>query len=295
MELEKNAPLREYTTIKVGGKALYLARPASLGELRLTLKLAREENLPLCVLGRGANTIFGDVEGVVLHTGLLRGVEVRESEKEVEVKALCGTPLKEIHRIALKAGAEGFYRLYGFPASVGGAVAMNAGAFGVEISDFLKEVCFLSWEGELVSLKREELDFSYRSSPFPEIGIVFWAVFRLRKTERDVKKELERIRRERIRKQPLNLPTSGSTFKNPPGHFAGKLLEEAGLKGFRLGRVGFSEKHANFLVNYGGAEPQEVKELIGLAKERVRTLTGFLLEEEVRFLEARRSDGWKVL
>jgi len=295
MKVLKNASLRDFTTIRVGGKALYFFTPSSLGELREVIRFSREENLPFYVLGRGANTIFGNVEGVVLHTRLLRGIRVKESGEEVEISALCGTPLKEIQKIALELKAGEFYKLYGFPASVGGAVAMNAGAFGREVADFLREVYVLSWEGELLKLTREELNFSYRNSPFPKMGIVFKAVFTLKKTKNSLKKELERIKRERILKQPLNLPTSGSTFKNPPGHFAGKLLEEAGLKGFRLREAGFSKKHANFIVNYGRAEPEEIKELIEMAKERVKSFAGVLLEEEVKFVEARRSDGWKVL
>ncbi|AAC06751.1 UDP-N-acetoenolpyruvoylglucosamine reductase [Aquifex aeolicus VF5] len=211
------------------------------------------------------------------------------------MEAFAGTPLKDLIRFSVKENIRNFYKLLGFPASVGGAVSMNAGAFGVEISDFLKEVYFVDWEGKLQKAKRDELSFSYRKSPFPELGIVYKVVFELGKSEENILPKYEKIRRIRKEKQPINFPTSGSTFKNPKGNFAGKLLEEVSLKGFRLKNVGFSEKHANFLVNYGGGTFSEVVDLINIAKERVYENFGIVLEEEVKLIESSGSDGWKVL
>jgi len=177
---------------------------------------------------------------------------------------------------------------------VGGAVSMNAGAFGVETSDFLKEVYFLSWDGELVKAQKEELEFSYRKSPFPQLGIVYKVVFEFEFSKEPIREDYARIRQIRKEKQPINLPTSGSTFKNPKGDYAGRLLEKVGLKGFRLKELAFSEKHANFLVNLGNANFSEVRDLIDLAKERVFNAFGVILEEEVKLIENSSLDGWKV-
>ncbi|GAB6065164.1 UDP-N-acetylmuramate dehydrogenase [Aquifex pyrophilus] len=295
MEVYKDFPLRDLTTIKVGGKALYYVEPRTLKEIKDAINFSKIKELPLFILGNGSNTIFGDIRGVVLSTPRLKGMKVRKEGDTFFIEVLCGTPLKEIIRISLSENLEGIYRLLGFPASVGGAVSMNAGAFGVEISDFLEEVYVLNWEGELIRYKKEEINFSYRSSPFPKEGIVFKAVFRLKKSEKNVKEEYTRIREERRKKQPVNLPTSGSTFKNPKGSYAGKLLEESGLKGFKLKNAGFSEKHANFLINYGNASFSEIRELIDIAKEKVYENCGINLVEEVKLVESSGNNGWEIL
>ncbi|WP_461831622.1 UDP-N-acetylmuramate dehydrogenase [Aquifex sp.] len=295
MEVRHNFPLKELTTIKVGGKALYYIEPQNLRELKEAIEFTKAYDIPLFILGNGSNTIFGDIKGVVINTSRIRGIKVRNERVHFFIEALCGTPLREIVRLSLSENLGGIYKLLGFPASVGGAVSMNAGAFGAEISDFLEEVYILSWEGELVRYKREEINFSYRCSPFPEKGVVFKAVFRLKKTTENVRERYTRIRETRKKSQPINLPTSGSTFKNPEGSYAGKLLEQAGLKGFRLKEAGFSRKHANFLINYGNASFSEIKELIDIAKEKVYEHFGIKLSEEVKLVESSGNNGWKVL
>jgi len=295
MELLRRFPLRELTTLKVGGEALYYCEPKSLKELKEAILFSQARDLPLFVMGRGSNAVVGEVKGLVVSTRRLKGLKVREVKGGYLVEALCGTSLSELHRLAMELSWEDFYRLYGFPASVGGAVAMNAGSFGAEVKDFLKKVWILRWEGELEEVPAEDLGLSYRSSPFPKEGLVVKALFFFKKGSRPVRELYAQVAKKRKEKQPLNLPTSGSAFKNPPLAPAGKLLEEAGLKGFRLGGVGFSEKHANFLVNYGGGTFREVKELLSIAKEKVDALTGVKLEEEVRLVEDSGADGWKVL
>ena len=295
MLLEKNFPLRNLTSIKIGGRALYYAEPKDLKELKEVIKLSQVRDIPLFILGNGSNTILGDIKGLVLHTKNLSGLSVQQKNGKLRVEALSGTPLKEIIKLAVKENLKGVYKLLGFPASVGGAVSMNAGAFGVEISDFLKEVYFLSWEGEIIKASRKELEFSYRKSPFPKLGIIYKAVFEFERSCEPILSDYNRIRKVRKEKQPINLPTSGSTFKNPEGDYAGRLLEKAGLKGFRLKELAFSEKHANFLVNLGNASFSEARDLINLAKEKVYDAFGVILKEEVKLIESSRSDGWKVL
>ena len=295
MELIESFDLSRLTSIRIGGRVKYLALPENVEDLSAAVRMSREEDIPLFILGGGSNTIFGDVEGFVVYLERLRGLSVKEDNGYLLVEALAGTPLKEITGLALRENLEGIYRLLGFPATVGGAVAMNAGAFGVEIKDFILEVTYLDWSGELKRLRREELDFSYRRSPFPKTGVVVSCLFQLRRSERPVIEDYRMIRNLRRSTQPINVPTSGSTFKNPLPKKAGELLERVGMKGYRVGGVAFSEKHSNFLVNLGGGSIYEVKELIGEAKRRVYEEFGIELEEEVRLVEDSGSDGWKIL
>jgi len=295
MLIPENVPLKNLTSIKVGGKARFYAEPRNVEELRNFIEFSKTKGIPLFILGNGSNTILGDVNGLVLNLRKLKGLKVLQINGKFRVEALSGTPLREIIRLSVRENLKEFYKLLGFPASVGGAISMNAGAFGVEISQFLKEVYFLDWEGNLHKVKQEELEFSYRKSPFPKLGIVYKAVFELEKSEENILPEYERIRSIRKTKQPINLPTSGSTFKNPKGEYAGRLLEKVGLKGFKLKDMGFSEKHANFLVNYGEGTFREAEDLIFLAKERVFDEFGIKLEEEVKLVESSGFDGWKIL
>ncbi len=292
--LIKNLDLWPYTTIRIGGKALYFCEPKDLEELKYAIFFALDKSLPIFILGRGSNTIFGDFEGLVISMRRFEGFEVRREGDLFYITAQAGVLLSKLVSFSLKEGLEGFYRLVGFPATVGGAIAMNAGAFGYEISKHLKEVVFLDWEGRLQRARKEELSFSYRSSPFPELGVVLAGTFVVSKARGNIVEEYKAIREKRASKQPLNLPTCGSTFKNPPGHFAGRLLEEVGMKGYRVGDVAFSEKHANFLVNLGRGTYQEVLKIIQEAKRRVFESFGISLEEEVRLIESGCAYGRKV-
>lgn len=292
--LIKNLDLWPYTTIRIGGKALYFCEPKDLEELKYAIFFALDKSLPIFILGRGSNTIFGDFEGLVISMRRFEGFEVRREGDLFHITAQAGVLLSKLVSFSLKEGLEGFYRLVGFPATVGGAIAMNAGAFGYEINEHLKEVVFLDWEGKLQRARKEELSFSYRSSPFPDLGFVLAGTFAAPKAKRDIVEEYKVIREKRASKQPLNLPTCGSTFKNPPGHFAGRLLEKVGMKGYRVGDVAFSEKHANFLVNLGRGTYQEVLKIIQEAKRRVFESFGISLEEEVRLIESGCAYGRKV-
>jgi len=292
---EKDVPLEGFTSIGIGGKARYFFRTKNKEELKNAVRFSQSEDLPVFVLGGGSNTVFGNINGVVVKVEEFFPMEVTDKEDHISLRVSGGTPLKEVITFAVRHNLDGIYRLAGFPATVGGAVAMNAGAFGVEMADFLEEVEFLDWEGRIERAKREDLDFGYRRSPFPSLGIITEVVLKLRRSSRPVREEFSIIREKRKRSQPINKKTSGSTFKNPEGEKAGRLLEKAGMKGYRVGKVSFSDLHANFMINLGGGTYGEVCELIERAKERVREGTGILLEEEVRLIEDSGSQGWKVL
>jgi UDP-N-acetylmuramate dehydrogenase len=295
VEVVRNADLSGLTTLKVGGRARVLVKPKSWEEVREALLLAQEGDMPLFVLGGGSNTIFGDIGGVVVHMKHLRGMEVKVRGEEFLVRVQAGTPLSDVIGLSVKENLEGIYRLLGFPATVGGAVAMNAGSFGVEMKDFLLGVTFMDWEGRVHRVDARELNMGYRRSPFPELGVVLSCELKLKRSSRPVAEEVSRIREVRRRTQPINMPTCGSTFKNPYPRHAGELLEKVGLKGYRVGDVAFSDLHANFLVNLGRGSFEDVLKLLEEAKRRVYEEFGVVLEEEVRIVEDSGSYGWKVL
>jgi UDP-N-acetylmuramate dehydrogenase len=286
MRVEKEADLRNYTTIKIGGKASFLCFPATYEEIFHAVRMAQDKGLPVFFLGRGSNTIFGDYKGVVIMTREFKEIKVRRKGNKVFVSAECGVPLSELVKLAVNMNLRGIYRLVGFPATVGGAVAMNAGAFGCETSQYIRSLLVMAWDGTIERLSAEELSFGYRSSPFPQMGIVLRADFEFATADFDVKKEYQLIKERRKRTQPINMPTSGSTFKNPPGTYAGQLLEKVGMKGYRVGDTALSDLHANFLVNLGRGKFTEVIKVLQEAKKRVYEEFGIELEEEVRIVES---------
>ncbi len=295
MELLRDHDLSRLTTIRIGGRARFFVEPRSYEELRELILFSREKDIPLYILGGGSNTIFGDIGGLVLSMRRLSRMRVESSNGKLLIEVLGGTPLRDLISLSVKENLKGIYRLAGFPATVGGAVAMNAGAFGVDISQFLKRVVFVDWSGELKEVGAEELEFSYRSSPFPTEGLVLSCLFELERSNIPVESEFKRIRERRKRSQPIEKPTSGSTFKNPYPMYAGELLERVGMKSYRVGGVSFSGKHSNFLINHGEGSFEDVIALIGEAKRRVYEEFGVKLEEEVRLVEDSGLDGWKVL
>ncbi len=286
MEVERNVPLAPYTSVRIGGLASFMYFPENYKDVSMVIEEAKYKGLPLFVLGRGSNTIFGDYKGVVINMRKLKGLEVSCRERNCHVIAECGVFLSELIKISLELNLDGIYKLAGFPATVGGAVAMNAGAFGYETSKNLKRVLFVKWDGEIQELEKEDLDFSYRSSPFPEMGIVLRAEFEFNLSPLNVMEEYTYIKEKRKGTQPINMFTCGSTFKNPKGDHAGRLLEKVNMKGYRVGDVAFSDVHANFLVNLGNGKFKDVIKLTSEAKRRVYEEFGINLEEEVRLVES---------
>ncbi|MFN3813596.1 MAG: UDP-N-acetylmuramate dehydrogenase [Aquificaceae bacterium] len=286
MRVERKVPLAPYTSMRIGGLASFMYFPENYKDVSMAIEEAKCRGLPLFVLGRGSNTIFGNYKGVVVNMRKLKGLEVSCREGSCHVSAECGVLLSELIKISLELNLDGIYKLGGFPATVGGAVSMNAGAFGYEICRNLKRVLFVNWEGEIQELEKEDLNFSYRSSPFPEKGIVLRAEFEFTLNPLNVMEEYTYIKRKRKRTQPINMFTCGSMFKNPKGDYAGRLLEKVNMKGYRVGDVIFSDVHANFLVNLGDGKFADVLKLTCEAKRRVYEEFGINLEEEVRLVES---------
>ncbi|RUM49771.1 MAG: UDP-N-acetylenolpyruvoylglucosamine reductase [Hydrogenothermus sp.] len=287
MKILENLRLSNFSTIKIGGVAKKVYFPENLEDVVYLIKLSQDTNKKLIPVGIGSNLIFKDgfLDYIFVSTKYLKDLNLKQSGEYFYINAQAGVSFKTLINIVKKYNLEGFENLSGIPASIGGAVAMNAGAFGSEIFDIVEEVYWINNKAELIVSKKENIRYSYRYSQFQEEGFVYKVVLRLKKSNKDISKIIRNHLIERNKKQPLNLPTTGSTYKNPEGSFAGYLLEKSGFKGKRIGDIGFSEKHANFLVNYGDAKFKDLKKLLELAEEKVKKEFNINLKREVRIIE----------
>ena len=276
-------PMSRHTTFRIGGPAEIFLTPQSEEQLKLLFSRARELELPVHFLGNGSNLLVADagVKGVVFALGpAFSGIE-RVGENQLYAKA--GTTLAQLCRFALDCELGGLEFAYGIPASVGGAVYMNAGAYGGEMKDVVISARHLSPDGILEEWPAERLDFSYRHSFYSQKEyLVTGAAFALYPSSREeIQAKMEDFLSRRQEKQPLEFPSAGSTFKRPQGAFAAQLIDECGLKGFQVGGAAISEKHAGFVINAGGASCQDVLELISRVQVIVEEKTGYRLEREV--------------
>lgn len=281
----KNFSLKEFCTIKVGGVGKVVYFPRNVEEISNLIKEFSMENI--FPLGIGSNLIFSDgfIDKVFIHSKNLKSYEVIQENEYFYLILEAGVSFKTVSNIVKKYNLEGFENLSGIPATIGGAVAMNAGAYGSEIFDVVEEVWWIDKSGNLIHSKKDEIEYSYRHSQFQKEGFVYKVKIKLKKSDKNISHLIKQHLLDRNKKQPLDLPTAGSTYKNPPGNFAGKLLEESGLKGFRIGDIGFSQKHANFLVNYGNAKYEDLIKLLTLAEKKVYEKFGIKLEREVKIVE----------
>jgi UDP-N-acetylmuramate dehydrogenase len=272
------------TTFRVGGKADAVCFVEDMPTLRRVLAYAKETGTPYLVVGRGSNLLVKDqgVRGlVILLKGRLALIE-RKGNAEL-LSAGAGLPLSDLLNACRLDALGGLEFLAGIPGAVGGAVAMNAGAWGQETADAVHEIEIMSGSGELGKATRGELHFSYRRLDVPEGSVIVKAVFQCTRVSREeVEANMRRFLMLRKQSQPLEYASGGSVFKNPPGDFAGRLIEGVGLKGFRIGGAMISTKHANFIVNTGGAKACEVLALMDLARTKVREITGVDLQPEIK-------------
>ena len=281
----RNEPMKRHTTFRIGGPADYYLCPHSAKEIQKVVEICREEKLPYFILGNGSNLLVSDqgYRGVVIQ--LWKNVsDIRVEGCLIHAKA--GASLAKIAAEALEEGLTGMEFAAGIPGTLGGAVVMNAGAYGGEMKDILKEVLVMDQQGRIFTLEKKDLKLGYRTSAVKEKGyIVLAAVLELRPGDREeIRKLMEDLKQKRVEKQPLDLPSAGSTFKRPEGYFAGKLIMDAGLRGFSVGGAQVSEKHCGFVVNTGGASAIDVLTLIREVQKRVREKFGVELETEVKFL-----------
>ncbi len=288
-EVVLNAPMAELTTLRVGGPADVLVRPADVDDLRDLLGFLAERAVPYFVLGAGSNLVVrdGGIRGAVIQLGEpFRWIEPgEESGGAVRFAAGAGLSLRMLVRWAVDRGVAGFEALSGIPGTVGGAVAMNAGAWGTEIADRLVEVRLLVPDGTERVLGRHELRAGYRRMDLPEGAVVVSAAFEGTPDDPEqVKARTREFYKRRRDTQPVHEPSAGSVFKNPPGEKAARLIEACGLKGVRVGDAEVSRLHANFIVNTGRATAGQVVSLMGMIRERVYVKHRVQLEPEVRIV-----------
>lgn len=282
-------PMKNHTSFKIGGPAAALCAPKDRQQLRELVGFVQREGVDSWYIGNGSNLLVSDkgLNGVaiLLDSGFDGEIEVDGTV----LLAPAGKKLSAVCAAACAAGLTGLEFAYGIPGSVGGAVYMNAGAYGGEMKDRLLWVEYLAPTGEIVRLQQEQLSLSYRHSRFMEEGMqgscIVRAAFGLQRGEKAaIQSEMDRILNQRRQKQPLEYPSAGSTFKRPQGAFAAQLIDKCGLKGFTVGGAQVSEKHAGFVINTGKATCADVLELTRQVRECVQEKTGYLLELEVRQL-----------
>jgi UDP-N-acetylmuramate dehydrogenase len=279
-----DAPMRQFTSMKVGGVADSLFFPKGLDELRKVIQSARRRKIPFLILGKGTNLVVRDkgVRGWVIN--LTQGMKKIEIDGEI-VEAEAGLSLRRLVYFSIQKGLAGLEPFSGIPGTVGGGVAMNAGAWGVELKDVLLSVTLMKEDGEIVERSRSRLRFSYRGLVIPSSWIILKGRFQLKKGRKEeILERVESYSEMRKKKQPLDYPSAGSIFKNPKEGPAGKWIEEAGLKGFRIGQAMISDRHANFIINLGRAKAEEVIRLMEFVEKKVYEKSGISLEREVKVI-----------
>lgn len=284
-QFQIHVPMAQYTTFRVGGPADILVSPNSQEEVCTLLVAIQAEQVPCTILGNGSNVLVLDkgIRGVVLKLGnALNGLVIEGTRIRVEA----GVLLSRLATAAADAGLTGLEFASGIPGSLGGAILMNAGAYGGEIGNLVRTVTVVDPNGQVRNLDREQMDFRYRHSVVMETGdIILSATLELAPDDPEaIHERIRDLTQKRITKQPLNFPSAGSTFKRPPGYFAAALIDQAGLRGYRVGDAQVSEKHTGFVVNRGHATASEILQLMDDVKTRVHAMSGVWLEPEVRIL-----------
>ena len=278
-------PMKRHTTFRIGGPAEVFVMPKTVDEVARALEICREEGLSYFVLGNGSNLLVSDegYRGVIIQMD--RNME-NITVEGTEIRAAAGALLSSIAVAARRASLTGFEFAGGIPGTLGGAVVMNAGAYGGEMKDVLKEVTVMTGEGEIRVIPASELEMGYRTSIIKRAGyLVLGATISLREGDlEEIKALTKELSEKRTSKQPLEFPSAGSTFKRPEGYFAGKLIMDSGLRGYQIGGARVSDKHCGFVINAGDATAKDVVDLMDHVTEVVREKYGVTLEPEVKFL-----------
>lgn len=278
-----NEKMEKHTTFRIGGPADYFVMPSDVTDVKAVIELCEQEKVPYYVVGNGSNLLVGDkgFRGVIIQ--IAGNMNQLQADGEV-ITAQAGCSLAQIAGKALDEELAGFEFAAGIPGTLGGAVRMNAGAYGGEIKDVLESAVVLTREGKVMELSVNEMEFGYRTSIIERTGwTILGGKIRLHKGKREeIKAVMDDLRERRVSKQPLEYPSAGSTFKRPKGYFAGKLIQDAGLRGFRVGGACVSEKHSGFVINIDHATADDVVSLMEQVDEKVRAQFGVGLELEVR-------------
>lgn len=280
-KIKYNEPLRNHTFIRLGGEADILIIPTTNEEIGAAVNIAKQNSIPLTILGKGSNIIIKDkgIRGITLSLAEYNGITVEEGL----ITAQSGADIIEVSRMALAHSLTGLEFACGIPGSVGGALYMNAGAYGGQVSDVLMSATALSRDGELITLTNEEMQLGYRRSIFrTDQYVILDATFKLQAGDSElIAGKMKELTIARESKQPLEYPSCGSVFKRPEGHFAGKLIQDCQLQGTRIGGAEVSMKHAGFIVNVDNATSQDYLDLIQFIQRTVKERFGVELETEV--------------
>lgn len=284
IEIRLQEPMSAHTSFRIGGPAEAMAFPKNKEELAKILKASALLDCKTAILGAGTNVLAPDegLSGLVIC--LKDCLDGMEQVDDTTIRVMAGVTMSRAAVFAANLGLSGMEFAHGIPGSVGGGVYMNAGAYGGEICQICEEVEVMDWQGNVRILSKEQMQFSYRHSLLEDTGdIVIRADFRLTKADpQEIKDRMKELIGKRSASQPLDLPSAGSAFKRPAGGYAAALIEQAGLKGFRIGGAAISSKHAGFAVNVGNATAEDVRELLKQVSEKVYSQTGIRLEPEVR-------------
>lgn len=278
-------PMSRHTTFRVGGPADFFVTPKAKEEVRDVIRICKEAGMPYYIIGNGSNLLVSDAG----YRGVIVQIYKEMNEVKVEgdlVKAQAGALLSGIAAKALGAELSGFEFASGIPGTIGGACVMNAGAYGGEMKDVLESVTVLTGEGKIIELGRNELELGYRTSVIAKKGyIVLGAVLKLERGDGEkIKTYMDELKEKRVTKQPLEYPSAGSTFKRPEGYFAGKLIQDAGLRGYQVGGAQVSEKHCGFVINKGDATARDVRQLISDVQKKVYEEFHVQIEPEVKMI-----------
>ena len=272
-DIKLDEPMKKHISFRVGGPADILVKPRSEEQIKEVIAFARKENIPYIVKGNGSNLLVkdGGIRGIV--------IEISDNFNSYEIEGIIG-------KAALKQNLKGFEFAAGIPGTIGGALAMNAGAYGGEMKDIVKYVRLMDTEGNIFDFTNEQMEFGYRKSILSKSDyIVLSSEIELEEGNyEEIKGNMSDFSNRRITKQPLNLPSAGSTFKRPEGYFASKLIDDSGLRGLTLRGAQVSDKHCGFVVNLGEAKAKDILDLMYVVKSTVKNKFGVTLEEEVKIL-----------
>ena len=281
----QDEPMSGHTTFRIGGPADFFVTPSEAGEISRITHLCRERDIPYYVVGNGSNLLVGDkgYRGVIIQ--IFKNMN-RISVEGEEIHAQAGALLSKVAAAACEAELEGMEFASGIPGTLGGAVRMNAGAYGGEMKQVLKNATVLTADGDVLTIPEAEMGMGYRTSIVSKMDyVVLEAVLSLKKGRKEeIRARMDELREKRVEKQPLEYGSAGSTFKRPEGYFAGKLIQDAGLKGYRVGGAQISEKHSGFVINTDHASAQDVYQLMQDVDKKVYRQFGVHLEPEVRLL-----------
>lgn len=285
LNISLDEPMSKHTSFKIGGPADIFIKVTTIQDIQYILNFVNINNVPLTVIGNGSNLLVkdGGIRGIVVQNAI-DTIEIDKENLVVDVGN--GVKLGMLAGMLQKQGLSGFEFASGIPGTIGGAIRMNAGAYGGEFKDIVEEVTFITRQGQIKTLKNKDLDFSYRHSEFSDNNnIILSAKLNLQKDDPDdIKKKIQENLQSRIDKQPIDFPSAGSTFKRGENFISAKLIDDAGLKGYKIGGAQVSEKHAGFIVNTGNATAQDVIELIEYVKKVVFEKFRIKLETEIEII-----------